>query len=147
MNLKYIFLVSIFTTICYCPFAQTCVLFLRTPDKIYVATDTRKAITNVIKKPNDHGIVKSHDTICKIYKIGNIYFSMAGYDPEEIIKYAAESCKKNSTILSTSLYFRNNFKKIAEAYVNKIRLLNYDFYLKNFYEFEYLQVLFYGFES
>ena len=72
---------------------------------------------------------------------------MAGYDPESVIDYAIRSCKRNSSIESASLDFKNHFKNVAEAYVNKIRSYNYDYYLKHFKEFENLQVLFYGFES
>jgi len=63
-------------------FSQTCTLILRTDSAIFVGSDTRRTTWGV------NGVSK-YDTVCKIKKLGDVYFSISGLNIERAYQIAS----------------------------------------------------------
>jgi hypothetical protein len=90
----------------------TCVIFAITAEEIYVAADTQRNETEILK---DGSELESKDYVCKILKAGRIYAASSGlnyYDDTQF--YVQDSCK---TLLDARRSIRENIAIIeAELY-------------------------------
>jgi len=113
-----------------------------------IGADTRSAKTDKKVRPTGETYFTQRiDTVCKIFKVGNIYFSITGYDFEDVLRYASLSCEKGLTIEETAKYYQQHFKDSVKAYLTNLRSKGNEIYTRYFKELERLNVLFYGFEN
>jgi len=72
----------------------TCIIFVRTPDEIYVAADTRRTTIDIDDE------AECLEPACKVVKLGtsvlekNVYAAVAGLSSHEGIFDAFETCKR-----------------------------------------------------
>lgn len=118
-------------------FGQTCIIVVRTRDSLFVGADTKRVNLDSNKS----------DTICKILKSGNCYYTFTGYSFEDTLidmnKYF-DNTKCINNVTSEFLY--NRYEKL----INKLNLLyetKKSFYLKNYHKFKWSEAIFFGVEK
>src|ERR1022692_3431395 len=78
--------------------SQSSVILIKTHTNIFVGADSKEVKNGYVYHNGKKIDTVVIDTACKILKEGNVYFSMAGYDIEEVVPFVRECCKHESSI-------------------------------------------------
>lgn len=127
--------------------AQTCVIVLRLQDGFVVAADSRRtrflAPTLVQGKWQN---VLAFDTVCKVSKSRNIFFSNAGLDIEAAYSEAGVAINESETIYKAAENFASRRHLRLVRYIDSVRS-NADLFLQYFQRLKYFSTVFYGIEG
>ncbi|MDP4263261.1 MAG: hypothetical protein Q8941_12105 [Bacteroidota bacterium] len=123
----------------------TCIIIGRIKGGICVGADTRRVFHLTT---NGHFIdVLKYDTVCKIRKYGNLYFSASGFDVDPSYSIAETCITNGKSIVQAAETFALAEKEARRKYLENIRVkspLDFEHYYK---ELESFRAAFYGFED
>lgn len=128
-------------------YSQTCIIAVKTKDKIVVAADSKMGRVETIFK-NGRYIDDTLLTLsCKIYHFGNTYFSLAGKFPQGLPDIIGRICSQYSSVGESFSKIPNVLNPILYRWVDSLRLANRNFYNSIMTVGDFLKILFYGFEN
>ena len=122
-------------------YSQTCIIVAKRHDSLFVGADTREGY-KFYEYGSNKLLIDRLDTVCKIHKFQNIYFSLAGADPENLYAQMAQSCKNKNTLAEIADDFRKKGKSMRIKYLQGWKDTNYVEYKNRFNEFRELQAVF-----
>jgi hypothetical protein len=107
----------------------TCIVVYKTKSAIYIVADSKRVVIGVTADGKNH--IQYKQTICKIHKQGNIYFGIAGYDDDGILKVVSNSFKGqnySTNLMSTTTIKLMNYFYDKMEFLKKIDFKKYSQY-------------------
>ena len=120
---KKVLLFIISTSVCTSVFATTIVIYI-TPTFVIMAVDSKAVYTNAITNKKTTAVVS------KIYKTGNVYFSIAGLASNRVrsfdVSKIANADLKSSTNITTAINkIKSDVKQALLTYLSNQKKTNY----------------------
>lgn len=103
-------------------FSQTCVIGRWTPTKITVGADSKRLRSFYIVSGQSIHTIDKADTTCKIEKVGDMYFAIAGAPDALSRKISRESCIKEKTLSNAFLYFKDKMRAELMKFWDSVRI-------------------------
>ena len=126
--------------------SQTTIIVVRTSYCIYVGADTRKGTTVYDQKTNQR-ISTQNDTACKIFRNRNIYYSVAGANPEIVYGQIRKSIDSKRTFEASLKDIIKNVKLQRQAYLSDLQRSNKAIFESRYKELQSLEVALFGYEN
>src|SRR5258705_12075504 len=104
--------------------SQTCIIVVKTKDKIYVGADSRVTRYNTKLHNNKISTDTIIEKVCKIYHCGKTFFSFGGWVNEDVEACLKNVCLKDTTLSGKAMIFVKDGIQVIKDAAIKIKLVD-----------------------